>query len=105
MTTVNYSHPLTERAKFYLADLSAATDLIEHQAQIEWDEPLTQQLEALVEIGKDAHFIIPPSLPVVAAYVTAALTKRAGRPVGVIVMRPYKDGIRTIFLPSEIVYP
>jgi hypothetical protein len=79
MIILNYSHPLGPVAKQQLTERIGPFDEVVVPCQIDMDQPIQPQLEALVDTGLDIlvedrdFLIIPPALSFAAAHVAARL--------------------------------
>lgn len=108
MTLINFGHPFTPDAAAAAASLGfRPEDTVNIPVQIEWEQPVVPQMVTYVDqaIRAGALFIVPPSLPIVAAYVTAELLKRAvanGHFFGLVVVSRIQ-GIPPRFIPTETI--
>lgn len=104
---LNYSHPLTERARAALQEMTG-NSVIERlvACQLDMEQPLLPQLDALVAQAGQFDLLIPPSLSYAAAYVTARLSVAQSDawppiPPRMVILR--REGALGGYMPSEIV--
>lgn len=104
---LNYSHPLTERARAALQEMtgSSVTERL-IACQLDMEQPLLPQLDALVTQAGQFDLLIPPSLSYAAAYVTARLSMAQSDawppvPPRMVILR--REGPLGGYMPSEIV--
>ena len=104
---LNYSHPLTEKARAMLREMIEGE--VEERlvpCQLNMEQPLRPQLDALVEQAGQFDLLIPPALSYAAAYVTARLSTSQSDawppvPPRMVILR--RDGPLGGYVPGEIV--
>ena len=109
IVVLNFSHPLRDEV---LREIEAITgEPVEEKrvfVQIDFNQPLKPQMDALVEKAFDIDFnlYIPPPLSYVAAYVTARLSYAQSdgmlpEPPRMVILK--KSGLGAKFLLKEII--